>query len=79
MAYTPVKPPTDRTKAAIWLELQKLRSENVRLRNCVLAVAKECAECGGTGCVTARSIMGTGSEMVLPCPDCADLREALGQ
>lgn len=53
-------------------DVAKLCADNLRMRDKLLELAKDCAECGGTGCVT----VGFG-ERVDPCPDCEDIRELL--
>lgn len=53
---------------------------NVKLRNKLLQWAGECAACDGTGCVTAINAINYNGDVkgrVEPCPDCADIREAL--
>jgi transposase len=62
------------------VQLERQRDElqllNFKLRDKLLEIAKECSECGGTGCVTLGEdrIVTT---RVVPCPDCADIRQAL--
>lgn len=56
------------------VDLARLREENVRLRNKLLEIANECGGCGGTGCVTERLLQ---AERVVPCEDCADIRQLL--
>lgn len=56
------------------VELYKLRAENGRLRDKLLAMARECAGCGGTGRVTERLLQ---AERTVPCEDCADIRKTL--
>lgn len=57
-------------------ELAAVRAANSRLRDKLLEIAKECAGCGGTGCVTRVNGIA-GRARVEPCPQCADIREAL--
>lgn len=54
-----------------------LRAENVKLRDKLLELAKDCSECGGTGCVTVTEWQVPAFGKVLPCPDCEDIRELL--
>lgn len=59
-------------------EHRALRDQNVKLRNKILEVCKQCAECGGTGVVTVVGIRrGVNCEYQQPCADCSDLREVL--
>lgn len=54
------------------IDVPALIEENTRLRDKLLAIAKECAACDGTGCVT------DGFQLrVIPCPDCEDIRAVL--
>lgn len=54
-------------------------AENLRLRDKLLEVAKECTGCEGTGVHTVRGFENRGRafERQEPCPDCADIREVL--
>lgn len=60
-------------------EIAKVMSDNIRLRDKLLSIAKECAECGGTGCRTVQvEIEGEPLyERVEDCAVCLDIREAL--
>lgn len=65
-------------------EVRLLRESNERYRSKLLELAQECAECDGTGLVTVRQSLeaedaGRCSEAPQPCPQCADIREVLGQ
>lgn len=67
----------DRVDEAV--ELEKLRAENLRLRDKLLELAKECSGCNGTGLHTVRGFEGHGKafERQEPCRDCADIRAVL--
>lgn len=60
-----------------------LRDENVKLRNKLLEVAKECSSCNGTGVVTvmrepdSHLYSGVLISREEPCGDCLDIREVL--
>lgn len=64
-------------------ERDTLRAENVKLRNKLLEVAKECSGCEGTGVVTvmrepdSHLYSGVLISREEPCGDCLDIREAL--
>lgn len=55
----------------------KILAENIRLRDKLLGLAKECSGCEGTGCITVTDDMQDAFGKVLPCPDCADIRAVL--
>lgn len=70
------------------LQVERQRDElfraNLKLRDYLLARARECEACGGTGCVTVMRYAGAPLyfegekiERVEPCGDCHDLREVL--
>jgi DnaJ-class molecular chaperone len=70
----------DLTARTLQLERERdqLRQVNCKLRDKILEVCKQCAECGGTGVVTVVGIRrGVNCEYQQPCADCADLREVL--
>jgi DnaJ-class molecular chaperone len=52
-------------------EINKLRAENVKLRDYLLFLANSCPECDGTG-TTALA-----DDRIGPCPDCAGIRRVL--
>lgn len=61
-----------------------LVASNLKMRDKLLALAKECAACGGTGSVRVYHRVGrryspgeTVTERIEPCGDCIDIREAL--
>jgi hypothetical protein len=65
-------------------DVAKLCADNLRMRDKLLALAKECASCGGLGTVAVMRYAGDPLyfeggkvERVEPCGDCADIREAL--
>lgn len=60
-------------------ELANVRAQNLRLRDKLLEIAKECSGCNGTGLHTVRGFEGRGRafERQQPCPDCADIRAVL--
>lgn len=58
-------------------ERDQLREENVRYRDKLLSWAAECAECGGTGCISVRPQDEAVWGRTLPCPDCEDIRSIL--
>ncbi|HEY3679005.1 MAG TPA: hypothetical protein VGL45_09815 [Bradyrhizobium sp.] len=59
-------------------EYAKLCADHLRARDKLLEIAKECASCGGTGCVTVRYEYNEISrDRVEPCGDCLDIREVL--
>jgi hypothetical protein len=47
---------------------------NLRYRDFLLKLAKDCESCDGTGCATVHDETGTRVE---PCPECEDIREVL--
>lgn len=49
-------------------------AQNLKMRDKLLEVAKQCVRCGGTGCVTR---FFSDSSRVIPCGDCEDIRDAL--
>jgi hypothetical protein len=61
----------------------ELVRENLRLRDFLLARAKECEACGGTGCVTVtvtlydEAVNDFVEDRQEPCGDCLDIREVL--
>lgn len=64
-------------------ERDSARDENVKLRNKLLDIAKQCETCGGTGVVT-RNIRpaleanhGIAVTREVECLDCLDVRELL--
>lgn len=69
----------------LYIENTRLREENLRLRDRLLAICATCAACDGTGMAPEIEYAHTRegrtqtAVRVIPCPDCADLREALGQ
>lgn len=70
------------TTVGRWVKFEQhhnLLTENVRLRDKLLEIAKECSECDGTGVHTVRGFEGRGQafERQQPCRDCADIRELL--
>jgi hypothetical protein len=59
-------------------ERDQLREVNSRLRDFLLARAKECESCGGTGCVTVKYYFAdVENERVEDCGDCYDYRAVL--
>ena len=62
-------------------ELARLRAENLRLRDKLLEIAKQCSSCDGTGLVTVHFAGNEGAPEWdaddQPCGDCIDIREAL--
>lgn len=58
-------------------ERDQLREVNSKLRDKLLELAKECAECGGTGCISVRPQDEAVWGRTLPCPDCEDIRSIL--
>ena len=60
-------------------QVQRLHTANLRLRDFLLARAKECPSCGGTGIVTVliRSGSKAGEERQEKCGDCESLRAVL--
>lgn len=65
-------------------QIQRIIDENTRLRDKLLELAKECAECNGTGLVTLSQTLeavdaGSAGDVQQQCPGCADIREVLGQ
>ena len=59
-------------------EYAALCSAFLKCRDKLLEIAKECASCDGTGCITVEDEMVTAFGRVLPCPQCEDIRECLG-
>ncbi len=59
------------SKVGRWVKFEDHHNEVAALRGKLAECAKECAECGGTGCVPAPN------NTTAPCPDCADIREFL--
>lgn len=57
-------------------EYAKLCADHLRARDKLLEIAKECASCGGTGCVTIKHLPPY-PDTVEPCGDCLDIREVL--
>ena len=57
-------------------ERDQLREVNCKLRDKLLEIAKECSECGGTGCITRIDNIAMPGR-VEECPDCADIRSVL--
>lgn len=55
-------------------ERDALFRANLKLRDFLLRKARECASCGGTGCVTVMV-----PRRVEKCGDCLDIREVLAQ
>lgn len=67
-----------RTIAEATAEIGALRIENAKLRCKLTEMAQDCVPCGGTGMVTEHiNRRGKLKELVLPCVDCADIRELL--
>lgn len=60
-------------------DITKLCADNLRMRDKLLALAGECSNCGGTGCITLAVADGGHAPdgTVLPCDDCQDIRECL--
>lgn len=57
-------------------ERDGLRAENCKLRDFLLARARECESCDGTGCATVHEETGPRVEA---CGDCYPIRDVLGQ
>jgi superfamily II helicase len=55
-------------------ERDQLRVVNSKLRDKLLSIARECASCGGTGCV---EVVDDGLSRTEDCGDCIDIRAAL--
>ena len=63
----------------LYIENATLREQNLRMRDYLLALAKECIRCHGTGLRTLNYVRD-GIEMDAddqPCPDCAEIRAVL--
>jgi hypothetical protein len=59
-------------------ERDALVRANLKLRDFLLAQARECKSCEGTGCSTeVYTLHGQSAERVIDCPDCAPEREVL--
>lgn len=60
-------------------ELDRVREENVRVRDKLLSITKECGGCNGTGLITTLFEARNGDAVTteVECEDCADIREAL--
>jgi DnaJ-class molecular chaperone len=62
----------------LYVENEKLREANLKMRDKLLEIAKECSTCSGTGIVTVthniRGVLRKGQE---DCPDCLDIRAVL--
>lgn len=56
-----------------------MSAQEALLRDKLLEVAKECAECSGTGCVDVIHTTDDGRQhsVTADCPACADIREVL--
>lgn len=57
--------------------LKVVTAERDRMRAMLVKLAGECAECGGSG--EARTDTGMPRDVVDGCPDCADIRAAIGE
>lgn len=59
-------------------DITKLCADNLRMRDKLLELAKECAGCGGTGVVTESHLVRRHERVrQVPCSDCEDIREIL--
>jgi hypothetical protein len=58
-------------------EYASLVAANLRYRDKLLSIAKECLGCDGAGCVTMIDADHSVPARVEPCSECADLREVL--
>jgi hypothetical protein len=58
-------------------EIAKVMADNIRLRDKLLSIVRECAECAGTGVIAVRPQDQAIWGRELPCPDCEDIREIL--
>jgi hypothetical protein len=72
----------DELKSLLSCVTEPAIKENLKLRGKLLEVAKECAECDGTGVVTVLQnleaiYVDNVGERQEPCPQCADIRELL--
>lgn len=71
----------DATARILQLERQRdeLQRVNFKMRDALLAYAKECIKCDGTGCVPFEDDVFHEREVVrtVPCPVCYDLRELI--
>jgi superfamily II helicase len=69
------------TLTARLLKVERERDElvrvNFKLRDKLLELAKDCATCKGTGCISVRPQDEAVWGRTLPCPDCEDIRELL--
>lgn len=67
----------ERTDFIVRAEL--LKSENAKLRDKLAELAKECAECNGTGCVDVlhRGVNNRLHSVSEDCKACLDIRELL--
>lgn len=72
-------------KEAVWKEdYDRVVTQNLAMRDFLLARAKECEACGGTGCVTVMRYAGAPLyfegekvERVEDCGECEPIRELL--
>lgn len=60
-------------------QLVQLRAENLRYRDFLLKIAKECNQCGGSGLVEAYRVFPHPLDVMerVPCPWCIEVREVL--
>ena len=58
-------------------QIAKILAENVRLRDKLLALAKECAGCRGSGRIPLSDELQAAFGKTQDCPDCEDIRAAL--
>lgn len=61
----------------VQLQYDALLASHLKCRDKLLEIARECSECGGTGCVTVPPSLESAFGKVLPCPECEDLRDVL--
>lgn len=56
----------------------KVHADNLRMRDKLFEMAKECGGCDGTGMITVSAALEPAFGKVLPCPDCEDILDVLG-
>lgn len=62
---------------AAFRELIELRAAHLKMRDKLLALAKECAECGGSGVIPVNEDLQAAFGKTMPCDGCEDIRECL--